>query len=348
MVTRSVTPLSTAIGTGASPMDPTSAAPERSASMTAEPPLKSANSTEYGASLPALARFHGSDCVPFCSATTSLVPAGTSALLAIFTESIASPASSSESPQAGGHEAKSPAAQRVSTAYEQVWTCLSSFVGCTRHGSELDSSVTPSSASRRRRSVANSWESRARGLGTVTSTSSEIDAVGQDDHPVGQQDRLVDVVGDQQHGRLVPTAQGEQQPVHLDPGERVERAERLVEQEQFGLAHQRAGQRDTLRLSPGQRPWPHLGLLGQVHLARERLAPALAPRRSQAGRRSRWSAHAATAAAAGPGTRSRAAPAPGRNRRSLRPAHRARAGMCSCPSHCGPASRRTRPPGSRG
>ncbi|WP_418034594.1 hypothetical protein [Mycobacterium sp. 134] len=100
MVTRSVTPLSTAIGTGASPIDPTSAAPERKASITAAPPLKSAKSTSYGVPWPALARFHGSDCVPFCSAMTSLVPAGTSVFAAIFTVSMAPPASSSDNPHA--------------------------------------------------------------------------------------------------------------------------------------------------------------------------------------------------------------------------------------------------------
>ena len=37
-----------------------------------------------------------------------------------------------------------------------------------------------------------------------------------------------------------------------DPGERVERAERLVEQQQVGLADQRAGQRDALALAAGE------------------------------------------------------------------------------------------------
>ena len=41
--------------------------------------------------------------------------------------------------------------------------------------------------------------------------------------------------------------------VHLDAGQGVERAERLVEQQQLGLADQGAGQRDPLRLAAGQR-----------------------------------------------------------------------------------------------
>ena len=48
---------------------------------------------------------------------------------------------------------------------------------------------------------------RARGLGTSTGTSSEIDAVGEHQHPVGEQDGLVDVVGDEQDRRVVPGAQ---------------------------------------------------------------------------------------------------------------------------------------------
>ena len=32
-------------------------------------------------------------------------------------------------------------------------------------------------------------------------------ALGQDEHPVGEQDRLVDVVGDEQHGRVVALAE---------------------------------------------------------------------------------------------------------------------------------------------
>ena len=147
MVTRSVTPLSTAIGTGASPMEPTSAAPERNASITAAPPLKSANSTPYGASLPASARFHGSDWVAFCSATTILVPAGTSVVAAIFTESMAVPESSWESPQALAHnETASRAAsfQRVRRCDDisLVPSCSSSdldFVDNTEFGEQTPS-----------------------------------------------------------------------------------------------------------------------------------------------------------------------------------------------------------------
>ena len=188
------------------------------------------------------------------------------------------------------------------------------LVVCVGARSELDFSATPSSASSRRRSVANSWESRARGLGTSTSTSSEIEPSVSTITRSASSDRLVDVVGDQQHGRRVAATQIQQQAVHLDPGQRVERAERFVEQQQFGFAHQRTGQRDALRLSAGQRPRPHLGLVGRGSPRSAPPAPAPAPPPSTVGRRSRWSARAATAAAGDPGRRWPAGPAPGGNR----------------------------------
>jgi hypothetical protein len=71
-------------------------------------------------------------------------------------------------------------------------------------------------------------------------------ALVEHEHPVGEHDRLVDVVGDQQHGGPVALPQLAQQGVHPDPGERVQRAERLVGQQEFGLADERAGQRGAL------------------------------------------------------------------------------------------------------
>ena len=64
-------------------------------------------------------------------------------------------------------------------------------------------------------------------------------------------------MGDEQHGGLVALAQLSQQVVHPEPGEGVERPERLVGQQQLRLAHQRAGQGDPLLLAAGQ-------LLGQA------------------------------------------------------------------------------------
>ena len=49
---------------------------------------------------------------------------------------------------------------------------------------------------------------------------------------------------------------GRSRPVHLDPGQGVERAEGLVHQEQLGLAAERPGQRDPLGLAARERLGP--------------------------------------------------------------------------------------------
>ncbi len=54
------------------------------------------------------------------------------------------------------------------------------------------------------------------------------------------------------------------QLLHLDPGQRIERAERLVEQQQARLVDQRASQRDALLLPAGQGRRPLVGTLGQA------------------------------------------------------------------------------------
>ena len=71
----------------------------------------------------------------------------------------------------------------------------------------------------------------------------------------------------------MPRPQLDDQLVHLDPGQRVEGAERLVEQQQVGLADQGAGQRDPLGLTAGQRQRPGVVLLGEADLARGRVGP---------------------------------------------------------------------------
>ena len=99
-------------------------------------------------------------------------------------------------------------------------------------------------------------------------------ALGEHEHPVGEQQGFVDVVGDEQHGGAVAGTQLLHQRVHTDAGERIERAERLVEEEQLRLAHERSGERGTLRLAAGQGLRPVVLVTGQADLA-ERLATAL-------------------------------------------------------------------------
>ena len=100
------------------------------------------------------------------------------------------------------------------------------------------------------------------------------DAVVEHDDPVGQDDRLVDVVGDEQDGRLVHLAELAQQRVHPDPGQRVEGAERLVGEQELGVADERAGQRRALLLTAGELVGPGLLAAGEADLG-ERLHAAL-------------------------------------------------------------------------
>ena len=53
----------------------------------------------------------------------------------------------------------------------------------------------------------------------------------QHDHSVGQEQRLVEIVGDQEHGRPVPLPECDQLLLQRLAGQGVERAERLVQQQ---------------------------------------------------------------------------------------------------------------------
>ena len=69
----------------------------------------------------------------------------------------------------------------------------------------------------------------------------------------------------------MPRAELGHEAVHPDAGQRVERAERLVEQQQRGLAHERPGQRGALRLATGEGLGPVARVVGEADLGR---APA--------------------------------------------------------------------------
>src|SRR3984893_583809 len=73
-----------------------------------------------------------------------------------------------------------------------------------------------------------------------------------DHHPVGEEDRLVDGVGDEEHrlGLLVPDPL--QLEVHLLARHRVQRAERLVHQQEARLEQQGPADRDPLLHAAGQ------------------------------------------------------------------------------------------------
>ena len=85
-------------------------------------------------------------------------------------------------------------------------------------------------------------------------------ALLQDEDAVGQQDGLLDVVGDQEHPRLVARAEVGHQRLHLEAGEGVEGGERLVEQEELWLSDQGPGQGDALGLAAREGAGPGVGV----------------------------------------------------------------------------------------
>ncbi len=54
------------------------------------------------------------------------------------------------------------------------------------------------------------------------------------------------------------------QPLHLEPGQRIERCEGLVEEQQLRLANQRAGERCALRFAARERRRPSIGAVREI------------------------------------------------------------------------------------
>src|ERR1700679_1244605 len=93
-------------------------------------------------------------------------------------------------------------------------------------------------------------------------------AVFEDEDPVCEQNCLVDVVRHKQGCRLVTLAELLEQPVHLEAREGIERAERLVQQQQPRLPNEGPRQRNALRLTAGQRAWPGISAGGDPNLVK--------------------------------------------------------------------------------
>ena len=102
-----------------------------------------------------------------------------------------------------------------------------------------------------------------------------------DDDAVGERDRLFQIVGDEQHRLAVGAPQIEQQIAHDLPRLRVERAERLVHQQDFRIADQHLREADALalaarehvRIAVAERAQAHArkpGLRARARLARRR------------------------------------------------------------------------------
>ena len=96
-------------------------------------------------------------------------------------------------------------------------------------------------------------------------------------HPLAQQQRLFDIVGHQQAGIPLLLPEGDQLPLHTDAGQRIEFAQRLVEQQQTRFVQQGARQRRTLCHPPGQLPRPRLAEGLQPDAVNQRVCLRLQP-----------------------------------------------------------------------
>ena len=98
-------------------------------------------------------------------------------------------------------------------------------------------------------------------------------AVIQQADPVGHRHRLVLIVGDVEDGDAEPAVEALDFQLHLVAQLPVERAERLVHQDDRGRIHHTARQRDPLLLAAGKlarQPARHLRQLHDVKSARDR------------------------------------------------------------------------------
>ena len=234
-------------------------------SITAVPPLKLANSTSYGAPSPCVGEVPADRLAAGLLGDDELVAVGdlraggrrggrrrrrrrcrrapaavdaagaTAVVEAAGAVVWAAALSSSDEPHAAVTRARARTAQGAPAVEREVMVVAS----VRWSGGQV--STTPSSASRRRRRAVKADALRVRGRGMSTATSSEMRPSVSTTTRLGEQDRLVDVVGDEQRRPGGGGRQLLQQAVHADAGEGVEGAERLVEQQQLGLARRGPG-----------------------------------------------------------------------------------------------------------
>ena len=131
-----------------------------------------------------------------------------------------------------------------------------------------------SSAARRRRA---SSAGRGRGRSTSTTRGDATRARRHDHDAVGERDRLAHAVGDEDHRARPLEPQALELGVERLAGQGVERAERLVEQEDRRVADERPRQRRALRHAARQLARPQRGGIGQAD-------PRRAPRRARSRR----------------------------------------------------------------
>ena len=91
-----------------------------------------------------------------------------------------------------------------------------------------------------------------------------------DDQPVGELFGFFELMGGQYHRHAVAAERVDQLP-HQDSGLRVHAGSRLVEEDQFRPADQRAGQREPLLLPAGESAVGGAGRVGQAQRGQQPL-----------------------------------------------------------------------------
>ena len=120
-------------------------------------------------------------------------------------------------------------------------------------------------------------------------------ALQHDGHPVGHGEGLVVVVRDEDRGGAGRDEDLPQVPGEPVPQRPVQRAERLVEQQQLGVGGQRPGERDALLLAAGEGGGAAVGIPGQpdeIEQLGDPGGPRAAPRAAQPQRVADVVAHA--------------------------------------------------------
>src|SRR4051812_44398920 len=74
----------------------------------------------------------------------------------------------------------------------------------------------------------------------------------EDDDALAEIERLLDIMGDEERREAAATPQGDELLLHGEPGEGIELAERLVEEEELRIVDEGARQRHALRHAAGE------------------------------------------------------------------------------------------------
>ena len=99
--------------------------------------------------------------------------------------------------------------------------------------------------------------------------------LAEEHNPVGQVERLVDIVRDQNDRRRFGGMNVEEQILHGEPSQRIESAEGFVEHEHTGTAREGSGESRTLGHPPGDLARAKLTRLLELHEMKELCDPRL-------------------------------------------------------------------------